>query len=102
MVAWLDRARNALVTDVRIDGRSRGARTTPLPADFAWDTWHNVAAEVRGTRMTVEVSADRLRDAVATQERTLPATAVRPGKVGVAARGAGAAADNVGATALLC
>ncbi|MCQ6249519.1 family 43 glycosylhydrolase [Streptomyces malaysiensis] len=100
VVAWLDREHNALVTDVRIDGHGRGIRTTPLPPDFAWDTWHNVAAEIRGTRMTVEVSADRLRDAVATQERALPAAAVRPGKVGVAARGTGVAADNVGAAAL--
>ncbi|MGW3435267.1 beta-xylosidase family glycoside hydrolase [Streptomyces melanosporofaciens] len=43
---------------------------------------------------------DGLWYAVATQERTLPAAAVRPGKVGVAARGAGADADNVGAAAL--
>ncbi|MFI0816325.1 family 43 glycosylhydrolase [Streptomyces sp. NPDC021098] len=100
VVAWLDRERGALVTDVRIDGRSRGRQLTPLPADFAWDTWHNVAAELRGTRMTVEVSADRLGDAVATQVRSVPAAAVRPGKVGVATRGRGAAADNVGATGL--
>lgn len=100
VVAWLDRERGALVTDVRVGGRSRGTQLTPLPADFAWETWHNVAADVRGTRMTVEVSADRLRDAVATQVRSLPAAAGRSGKVGVAARGRGAAADNVGATAL--
>ncbi|WNF00406.1 family 43 glycosylhydrolase [Streptomyces luomodiensis] len=100
VVAWLDRKRDALVTDVRVAGRDVGTRTTPLPPDFAWDTWHNVTAEIRGTRMTVEVSADRLRDAVATQERPLPARAVRSGPVGVAARGAGAAADNVAATAL--
>ncbi|MFD7713919.1 family 43 glycosylhydrolase [Streptomyces sp. NPDC059786] len=100
VVAWLDKDRNALVTDVRVNGRSAGERVTALPSGFRWNAWRNVAAEVRGNRLTVEVSADRLRDAVATQVRTLPAAAVRKGRVGVAARGTGAAADNVGATAL--
>ncbi|MEW2041558.1 family 43 glycosylhydrolase, partial [Streptomyces sp. NPDC005534] len=100
VVAWLDRNRNALVTDVRVNGVSAGEQLTALPSGFQWGAWRNVAAELRGTRLTVEVSADRLRDAVATQTRVVPAAAVRAGKVGVAARGAGAAADNMGAAPL--
>jgi beta-xylosidase len=100
VVAWLDRNRNALITDVRIDGAGAGEQVTALPSGFQWSAWRNVAAELRGTRLTVEVSADRLHDAVATQTRTVPVTAVRAGKVGAAARGAGAAADNVGAVKL--
>ncbi|MFH8462667.1 family 43 glycosylhydrolase [Streptomyces sp. NPDC017991] len=100
VVAWLDRSRNALVTDVRVNGVSAGQQVTALPAGYQWDAWRNVAAELRGNRLTVEVSADRLRDAVAIQTRTVPATAARAGKVGTAALGEGAAADNVGAVKL--
>ncbi|MFJ8642814.1 family 43 glycosylhydrolase [Streptomyces sp. NPDC093610] len=100
VVAWLDRARGALVTDVRVGGRSRGEQVTALPSGFSWNTWNNVSVELHGTRLTAEVTGDRLRDPVATQSRVLPAAAVRKGAVGAAARGAGAAADNVGAAAL--
>ncbi|MFG2025925.1 family 43 glycosylhydrolase [Streptomyces sp. NPDC048825] len=100
VTAWLDRSRNALVTEVMTDGTSRGEQVTALPSGFQWESWHNVTAEVRGTRMTVEVSEDRLRDAVATQHRRLPAEASRSGEIGTAARGAGTAADNVGAAKL--
>ncbi|MBT2410932.1 family 43 glycosylhydrolase [Streptomyces sp. ISL-12] len=100
VVARLDRDRGALVTDVRVGGVSRGEQVTALPADFVWDAWHNVTAELRGRQLTVEVSADRLRDAVTTQRRTVPASAAHAGKVGVAARGDGAEADNVGAVEL--
>ncbi|WP_320781777.1 family 43 glycosylhydrolase [Streptomyces sp. CRN 30] len=100
VVAWLDRDRGALVTDVRVRGVSAGRQVTALPPDFAWDTWHNVTAELRGRQLTVEVGSDRLRDAVATQRRTVPAAAARAGRVGVAARGTGAQADNTGAVKL--
>lgn len=100
VTAWLDRRRNALVTEVMADGRSRGEQVTALPSGFRWDTWHNITAEVRGTRVTVEVSEDRLRDAVATQHRRLPDGTARPGEIGTAARGAGTAADNVGGAKL--
>ncbi|MGW0784650.1 family 43 glycosylhydrolase [Streptomyces sp. NPDC002913] len=100
VVAWLDRARSALVTDVRVGGRSRGEQVTALPSGFSWGTWHNVSVELRGTGLTAEVTDDRLRDPVAVQVRDLPAAAVRRGAVGAAARGEGAAADNVGAVAL--
>lgn len=100
VVAWLDRDRDALVTDVRVNGVSAGEQVTPLPSGYQWGAWRNVAAELRGARLTVEVSADRLRDPVAVQRRVLPGAAVRAGKVGIAARGTGAAADNVGAAKL--
>lgn len=100
VVAWLDRDRNALVTDVRVHGASQGEKVTALPSGFQWSVWRNVTAELRGTHLTVEVSADRLHDAVTTQQRDLPAAAVHAGKVGAAARGTGAAADNITATAL--
>ncbi|WNI26553.1 family 43 glycosylhydrolase [Streptomyces sp. ITFR-16] len=100
IVAWLDRARSALVTDVRVGGRNSGEQLTALPAGFSYDTWHNVSAELRGTRLTVEVTGDRLRDPVAVQTREVPAAAARTGAVAAAARGAGAAADNVGAAPL--
>ncbi|MFE7168144.1 family 43 glycosylhydrolase [Streptomyces sp. NPDC057616] len=100
VVAWLDRNRQSLVTDARVDGVSAGERSTPLPSGFRWTSWRNVAAELRGTHLTVEVGADRLRDPVAVQQRTVPAAAARAGRTGVAARGTGVAADNVGAARL--
>ncbi|AQZ65414.1 arabinan endo-1,5-alpha-L-arabinosidase [[Actinomadura] parvosata subsp. kistnae] len=99
VVAWLDKDRGVLVTDVVIGGRSRGEQVTALPAGFDHDTWHTVSAELRGTELSVQVSADRLGDPVAEQRRTLPRAAARPGSAGVAARGR-ADADNVGAAQL--
>ncbi|MGW0200936.1 family 43 glycosylhydrolase [Nonomuraea sp. NPDC003201] len=99
VAAWLDRDRNALVTDVVIGGTSRGVQVTALPAGFDLGTWHTVVAELRGTRLTVQVSGDKLGDPVAEQTRSLPRAAARPGSVGAVARGA-ADADNVGAARL--
>lgn len=99
VVARLDRARNALVTDVVIGGRSRGESVTALPAGFGFGAWHTVVAELRGTELSVQVSADKLGDPVAEQRRTLPRAAARHGSVGVVARGR-ADADNVGAAEL--
>jgi len=96
--AWLDRAANALVTDVVAGGRSLGQRSAPLPAGFTFDEWHNVAVEVRGRDMTVEVTDARLQDPYAVAERTLP-EALSGGRAGVAARGR-AEADNVSAARL--
>ncbi|MEV0380422.1 family 43 glycosylhydrolase [Nonomuraea sp. NPDC050643] len=97
--AVLDKDRGALVTDVVIGGQSRGESVTPLPAGFDYGTWHTVVAELRGTALSVQVSADQLGDPVAAQRRTLPQAAARPGSVGAIARGA-ADADNVGAARL--
>ncbi|PZG20269.1 family 43 glycosylhydrolase [Nonomuraea aridisoli] len=99
VVAWLDAERGALVTDVVIGGRSRGEQVTPLPAAFDFGVWHAVVAELRGAELTVQVSADKLGDAVAEQTRTLPRAAARHGSVGAVARGT-ADADNVGAARL--
>ncbi|QKW22800.1 family 43 glycosylhydrolase [Kitasatospora sp. NA04385] len=100
ITAWLDRSRNALVTEAVVGGVSAGEQLTALPAGFTWNTWHAVTAELRGTALTVEVSHDRLHDPVAVQQRTVPAGAARSGAVALAARGPGAAGDNVSATAL--
>ncbi|SEF78720.1 Beta-xylosidase [Nonomuraea solani] len=97
--ARLDRQRGALVTDVVAGGQSRGETVTALPAGFDYGTWHTVVAELRGTELSVQVSADKLGDPVAVQRRTLPAAAARPGSAGAIARGR-ADADNVGAARL--
>ncbi|MEU1088449.1 hypothetical protein ABZ401_16755 [Streptomyces sp. NPDC005892] len=81
-------------------GVDQGEQLSALSTGFSWETWHTVSAEIRSTRLTVEVTGDRLRDAVAEQTRTLPTAAVHAGAVGTAAKGAGAEADDVGATAL--
>ena len=96
---WLDAGANALVTDVIVKGR-HSTQKTALPTGFRFDTWHNVAVEVRGTNMTVEVTEARLGEPLATQQRTLPAGADGQGAVGVASRSARSEADNVGATSL--
>ena len=97
-VAWLDRAANALVTDVVAGGRSLGQQSTPLPAGFTFGEWHNVAVEVRGSEMAVEVTDARLQDPYAVADRTLP-EALSSGPAGVAARGR-ADVDNVSAVRL--
>ncbi len=97
-VAWLDRTRDALVTDVVVGGQSTGQKSARLPASFTYDEWHNVAVEVRGLRMSVEVTDARLHDPYAVVNRMLP-QALPGGKVGVAARGR-AEADNVSAARL--
>lgn len=100
VVAWLDAARGALVTDVLVAGRSTGVRATPLPETFRFDTWHHVAVEVGRGRIHVEVTESQLSDPVARQDRALPTGAGGAGSVGVVALGAPADADNVGAARL--
>ncbi|WP_436529219.1 family 43 glycosylhydrolase [Actinoplanes sp. HUAS TT8] len=99
VVAWLDRATNQLDVATTVRGK-RSDRTAALPAGFSFGAWHNVAAERRGRNLTVEVSADRLRDAVATVSLTLPSALPSTGRIGAAATAAGAAADNIGAAPL--
>ena len=100
LVAWLDAGSRALMTDVLVNGRSMGKVRTPLPSGFRLDAWHNLAIELRGTSMSVEVTDARLHDPQATQQRTLPAGAGGRGAVGVASRSAQPEADNVGAAPL--
>jgi beta-xylosidase len=100
LVAWLDAGAKALVTDVLVNGQSAGKVRTPLPPGFRFDAWHNVAVEVRGTSMSVEVTDARLHDPQATQKRTLPAGAGGRGAVSVASRATQSEADNVGAAPL--
>jgi arabinan endo-1,5-alpha-L-arabinosidase len=84
----------------RLDGVTRrlvvGAVSAPLPANFNFDSWHTVVAERRGARLTVSVSADRLRDDVATVSLTTP---LFSGRIGATAAGAADFA-NLGAAPL--
>lgn len=74
--------------------------TAPLPAGFDHATGHWVVAERRGDELRVEVSADRLHDAVATATLRVPALA-RLGTVGFAATGGALVhADHVAAARL--
>jgi arabinan endo-1,5-alpha-L-arabinosidase len=98
-VAWLDRSENALVTNAVVRGRSVGRQSTALPDDFPFGRWHNVAVEVRGSKMRVEVTDARLNDPYAVANRTLPG-ALSEGRAGVASRGGQIDADNVSAVAL--
>ena len=100
LVSWLDRAAGALVTDVVRGGRSLGRVATDLPDRFRYDTWHNLAAELRGRVLTVEVTDARLHDPVAEQRRVLPQGAGGAGAVGAAARCGPVEADNLGAARL--
>jgi arabinan endo-1,5-alpha-L-arabinosidase len=100
VVSWLDREAGALVTDVVRGGRSLGRQASPLPAGFRYDTWHNLAAELRGRELTVEVTDARLHDPVAVQRRVLPPGAGGAGAVGAAARCGPAEFANLGAARL--
>ena len=100
LVSWLDRGAGALVTDVVRDGRSLGRQASPLPAGFRYDTWHNLAAELRDRELTVEVTDARLHDPVAVQRRVLPQGSGGAGAVGAAARCGPAEAANLGAAHL--
>jgi arabinan endo-1,5-alpha-L-arabinosidase len=100
MVSWLDREAGALVTDVVRDGTSLGRVESALPAGFRYDTWHNVAAELRGRVLTVEVTDARLHDPVAWQRRALPQGTGGAGAVGAASRCGRVDADNLGTARL--
>jgi arabinan endo-1,5-alpha-L-arabinosidase len=100
LVSWLDRETGALVTDVVRGGRSLGRKASPLPANVRYDSWHNVAAELRGRVLKVEVTDARLHDPLAVQRRTLPHGTGGAGAVGAAARCGPADADNLGTARL--
>jgi arabinan endo-1,5-alpha-L-arabinosidase len=91
IVARLDSGRRQLV----VTAPSVSAAAA-LPANFNYDSWHTVVAERRGARLTVEVSADRLQDAVASVAVTLPA-GIGNGRIGAAGP---ADVDNLGAAPL--
>ena len=100
LVSWLDREAGALVTDVVRGGKSLGREASPLPEGFRYDVWHNVAAELRGRVLTVEVTDARLNDPVAVHRRVLPHGTGGAGAVGAAARCGPADAANLGAARL--
>lgn len=98
VAGWIDARSDSFVLEARRGGVAETA-VAPLPDDFAHSQWHNVALEIAGRRVRAEVTDARLFDAVADARLRL---AERPeaGAVGVAARCAPAAADNVGGTRL--
>ncbi|MEQ7007919.1 family 43 glycosylhydrolase [Actinopolymorpha sp. B17G11] len=98
--AWLDPDRRALVVDVVVDGETVQAATRPLHDGFAFDAWHAVTAEVRGTRATFEVSAAMEGSPLARLHLDLPDELAGQAPVGVVSRGGGGQADNVGTTTL--
>ncbi|MQA24668.1 MAG: family 43 glycosylhydrolase [Micromonosporaceae bacterium] len=95
---WLDRSAGALVAEV-VDGARRTRARAPLPGGFSYDAWHNLAVEARGDRLVASVTDARLGDPQAEVSLRLPA-GLAGGQVGIAARGAGASADNVSAAPL--
>lgn len=103
IAVWLDADKRALVTNVTVKEKGRQSdvtRATSLPSGFDFDKWHNVAAEVRGGEMIVEVTDARLGEPLSVQDVDLPKGARQDGSVGIASRGARAEADNAGAAAL--
>jgi arabinan endo-1,5-alpha-L-arabinosidase len=91
----VDEAAGALVMDVVTRGR-HSATAVPLPAGFRYGTWHTLAVEVRGGRLSATVTEAGLNDPVATATRLLPPGA--DGTLALVARGP-AAIDNVTAAA---
>src|SRR4029453_4613690 len=87
LVSWLDREAGALVVEVVHDGKAVAREASPLPEGFRYDSWHNVAAELRGRHLTVEVTDARLHDPVAVVRRVLPLGSGGGGGVGGGARG---------------
>ncbi|GAA2486861.1 family 43 glycosylhydrolase [Winogradskya humida] len=70
-----------------------------LPANFNYNSWHSVVIEKRGNVLYAEVSADRLHDAVASVNVTVPA-GYTSGRIGAVSRSGAADVDNLGAAPL--
>ena len=100
VISWLHRGTNTLTTKVHSDGRLVLAKATPLPDNFRFRDWHNVATQIRGRRVATSVTDARLNDPVAVQTLTLPDGFGDRGKVGVASRCGEGAADNISGAAL--
>lgn len=67
----IDRVRKSLIVEVVNAGR-RSVSSTRLPDSFDFDTWHILAAEVRGNVVRATVSSEDLSDPVATLHARLP------------------------------
>lgn len=93
--AWLDGGTKRLIVSV---GGVQAA-TAVLPSNFNYNSWHTIALEKRGTTLSVEVTAARLRDAVATTTVTLPA-GYTSGRIGAVSKSGAAQVDNLGAAPL--
>ena len=98
-VARLDSRTRSVVVEAIVNGVRTQLAAQPLAADFPFSVWHNVAVEVRGRTMTVEVTDARLNDPYAVVTVTLP-TALSSGGAGVEATCSRVDADNFSAAAL--
>ena len=100
ITAWVDAGRKALVVTQGKDDKQTVLASSPLPTTFRYDTWHTVAAELRGVSLHVDVTDAGQHDPVAELVTTLNASDTRKGRIGAAFRGTGGDADEVGATRL--
>ena len=93
---WVDRKKNVLRAQVTGGGRT-GDRTVsaPLPSGYRSDVWHSLVVEVRGTRLTAELSHARLFDPLAVLSLTLPDRVTDGAEGGATAREKGADVDNL-------
>ncbi|MBA3431568.1 MAG: family 43 glycosylhydrolase [Actinobacteria bacterium] len=99
-VAWLNERRHALVTNAVVDGRRTVHAIRPLPESFRFDEWHNVAVQLRGSSLNVQVTEARLGDPVARIRRHLPPGVTGSGAAGIASLRASALGDNAGGAPL--
>jgi arabinan endo-1,5-alpha-L-arabinosidase len=90
----LDRVAQRLVVTSTRAGRTRTA-SAPLPANFRYETWHVVSAQVRGGWLIADVTEARLNDPYAVVQVHVPSVGL--GHVGVVTRGGSADADNLSA-----
>jgi len=95
ITAVIDTAKRALMV-------TAGTMTASaaLPATFRFDQLHNVAAQLRGRSLMVEVTDARLNDPVAKVNLTVPATVAGAARVGLVSSGGAAHFDNLSAAQL--
>lgn len=80
------------------DGRGRRAAIA-VPTGLDYSTWHNVAVEARGGRVTAALTEARESGPIVSVSLSVPAEATN-GRVGIRIEGRGAAADNLSAAPL--
>lgn len=97
--AWIDRTEGEFRVEV-VHGSRHVEGTAPLPEGFDYESWHLVTLEWRGSHLVAEVSADGLREPLATVEVTAPEQASAEGSIGIIANAATVDADNLSAATL--
>ena len=95
VISWLRPGARTLQTDVVRNGTVVRSESSPLPANFVFTEWHNVATSIRNRRVVTTVTDARLHDPQATTTLRLPRGFGDRGKVGVASRCGTVAADNI-------